>query len=244
LPRTSRTWPRSRTPRTRSTSSSSLFKRNLGTFLRVSTFLSQIFDYGNTAIEKRSIFYRRLLPLLELGREREGVDLSKVTLTHHRLRNQGERNLALGDGVGDDRGPYTLSPLTATGTGEVREKEKALLAEIIAAVNDLFEGDLTDDDKLVYVNSVLKGKLLESEILVQQATNNTKEQFGNSPDLDEAMLNAIMDALAAHTAMSKQALDSERVRQGLKDILLGPGQLYEALRSQPSGRAPPAGGAD
>ncbi len=38
-----------------------LFKRNLGAFLRVYTFLSQIFDYGNTAIEKRAIFYRRLL---------------------------------------------------------------------------------------------------------------------------------------------------------------------------------------
>jgi len=114
----------------------------------------------------------------------------------------------------------------------VHEKEKARLAEIIAAVNELFEGQLADDDKLVYVNTVLKGKLLESDILVQQATNNTKEQFANSPDLDQEVLNAIMDALTAHTAMSKQALDSDRVRQGLKDILLGPGQLYEHLRSQ------------
>jgi len=30
--------------------------------------------------------------------------------------------------------------------------------------------------------------------------------------------------------MSKQALDSEKVRNGLKDILLGPAQLYETLR--------------
>ena len=43
----------------------------------------------------------------------------------------------------------------------MHEKEKALLAEIIAKVNDLFEGDLTDDDQLVYVNNVIKGKLLE-----------------------------------------------------------------------------------
>ena len=76
--------------------------------------------------------------------------------------------------------------------------------------------------------------LLESEILVQQARNNTKEQFASSPDLDQEVLNAIMDALAAHTTMSKQALDSDRIRLGLKDILLGPGQLYEHLRSQPS----------
>jgi type I restriction enzyme, R subunit len=45
-------------------------------------------------------------------------------------------------------------------------------------------------------------------------------------------LNAIMDALAAHTTMSKQALESERVREGLKDVLLGPAQLYEALREK------------
>ena len=45
-------------------------------------------------------------------------------------------------------------------------------------------------------------------------------------------MNAVMDALAAHTTMSKQALDSERVREGLKDVLLGPAQLYEALRER------------
>ena len=32
--------------------------------------------------------------------------------------------------------------------------------------------------------------------------------------------------------MSKQALDSEKVRSGLKDVLLGPAELYEALRSK------------
>jgi type I restriction enzyme, R subunit len=210
-----------------------LFKRNLGAFLRVYTFLSQIFDYGNTAIEKRAIFYRRLLPLLEFGRDREGVDLSKVTLTHHALKNQGKRNLPLAG-----RGP--LPPMTEAGSGEVREQEKALLAVIIAAVNDLFEVELTDDDMLVYVNDVLKTKLLESGILIQQATNNTKEQFASSPDLDQEVLNAIMDALAAHSTMSRQALDSERVRRGLKDILLGPAQLYEALRGR-AATADPAG---
>lgn len=46
------------------------------------------------------------------------------------------------------------------------------------------------------------------------------------------MLNAIMDALAAHSSMSRQALDSARVRSGMKDVLLGPGQLYEALRQR------------
>ncbi len=90
----------------------------------------------------------------------------------------------------------------------MQEKEKALLREIIEKVNDLFDGELTDQDKLVYVNNVIKGKLLESETLQQQAANNTKEQFANSPDLKTELLNAIMGALDAHTAMSTQALNS------------------------------------
>jgi type I restriction enzyme, R subunit len=198
-----------------------------GRRLRVYTFLSQIFDYGTTAIEKRAIFFKRLLPLLEFGRERDGVDLSKVSLTHHKLNSQGKRDLALSGGENDK-----LKPMTEPGSGEVQEEEKVRLAEIIAKVNDLFDGDLTDGDKLVFVNHVLKGKLLESEILVQQAASNTKEQFANSPDLASELMNAIMDALTAHGAMSKQALDSKKVRHGLRDILLGPAQLYESLRSQ------------
>jgi type I restriction enzyme R subunit len=99
-------------------------------------------------------------------------------------------------------------------------------------VNDLFVGDLSDGDRLVYVNNVLKGKLLESGALVTQAKNNSKAQFAASPTLDNVLLDAIMGGLEAHQAMSKQALDSATVRAGLKSILLGPAQLYEALRGQ------------
>src|SRR5581483_11640675 len=120
-----------------------IFKRDIGTFGRVYAFLSQIFDYGNTAVEKRAIFFKRLLPLLEFGREREGIDLSKVVLTHHKLKDQGARGLGLSQGQGEK-----LKPLTETGAGEVQEPQKAYLNEIIAKVNDLFEGELTDDDKL------------------------------------------------------------------------------------------------
>ena len=99
-------------------------------------------------------------------------------------------------------------------------------------VNDLFQGEITDDDRLIYVNNVIKGKLLESQKLVEQAANNTKQQFANSPALAQAILDAIIDAFDAHSTMSKQALDSVEVREGLKDVLLGPAQLYEALRAR------------
>ena len=204
-----------------------LFKTDIAAFVRLYTFLSQMFDYGNTAIEKRAIFYKRLQPLLEFGREREGIDLSKVVLTHHTIRSMGKHAMPLG-------GQATkLEPLTEAGSGSVQEREKARLNEIIEKVNDLFEGELSDQDKLVYVNNVIKGKLLESAKLRQQATNNTKEQFANSPDLQAELINAIMDALDAHTTMSTQALNSQIVQRGMKDILLNYAGLWESLRAKP-----------
>jgi type I restriction enzyme R subunit len=183
-----------------------LFKGDMGAYIRLYTFLSQMFDYGSTGIEKRAIFYKRLLPLLEFGREREAIDLSKVKLTHHTLKGHGKASMRLGDGERPK-----LDPLTEAGGGSVQDKERAHLNEIIEKVNTLFEGELSDQDKLVYVNNVLMGKLLESSTLAQQAASNTKEQFANSPDLQTEMMNAIIGALDAHMLMSTQALNSPPV---------------------------------
>jgi len=204
-----------------------LFKGDMGAYCRLYSFLSQVFNYGNTDIEKRFIFYKRLIPLLDFGRERDEVDLSKVVLTHHTLRKGAKTALELRDGD-----PEKLLPIDAAGSGAVQDKDRVLLAEIIEKVNGLFEGLLTDEDQLVYVNGVIKGKLLENQLLIDQAASNEKVHFRNSPDLASALTQAIMDALEAHTTMSQQALASKKIQEGLKDILLGPGQLYEALRAR------------
>lgn len=207
-----------------------LFKGDMGAFVRLYTFLSQIFDYGNTAIEKRAIFYKRLFPLLDFTREREGIDLSKVKLTHYSLKGLGAAPMFL-----SDLEASKLDPLTEAGSGSVQEKEKAWLKEIIQKLNELFTGQLTDDDQLVYVRNVILGKILESAMLAQQANSNSAEQFAGSPDLDSELLSAIIDALDAHTAMSTQALNSETVRRGIKDILLNHLGLWERLRAKAAG---------
>jgi type I restriction enzyme R subunit len=41
-----------------------------------------------------------------------------------------------------------------------------------------------------------------------------------------------MDAEAAHSSMSRQALESKKLQRTMLEILLGPGQLYEALKAR------------
>ena len=55
---------------------------------------------------------------------------------------------------------------------------------------------------------------------------------GEIPDLNKALLDAIIGALDAHQLMSTQALNSEEVREGILDILLNHTHLYEDLRDR------------
>jgi len=172
------------------------------------------------------VFFKRLLHLLEFERENPTVDLSKVVLTHHTLRNKGERNLDL------SKGEAELLAGLAPGGACVQDKDKALLSEIIAKLNDLFTGDLTDDDKVGYVGTVIRNKLLESKTLQQQAASNSKEQFAGSPDLAKAQQDAIIDALDAHQAMSSQALNNPDLQRQMLELLLGSFNLWEGLRDR------------
>lgn len=74
--------------------------------------------------------------MLDFGRESETVDLSSLALTHYTVKNLGTRRLALDAGQGE----YKLQP-SGPGGGEVRDKHKAALDEIIARVNQLFVGE-------------------------------------------------------------------------------------------------------
>ena len=197
----------------------------MGTYGRFYTFLSQIFDYNNTGLEKRAMFYKALLPLLEFEREVNTIDLSKVVLTHHHLRDLGTRKLDLTQG---DSIPI---PGMGPGGGGVQEKDKVELAEIIAKLNEIFSVGLPEDH-LNFTFVVLPNQLRQSKTLCQQAAANSKQQFESSPDLDRELMEAIINALDVHQAMSTQSLNSVEVRIGLKDVLLNHTPLYEDLRQR------------
>ena len=125
-----------------------------------------------------------------------------------------------------------LLPLVEFGCGQVQSQHKTLLDAIICRLNYLFEGQLTDSDKLVYVNNVLKGQLLESELLQQQAASSSKEQFANSAELQSELTNSIINALDAHPAMASKALNNAALQLDFMDLLLNQAGLWEGLRER------------
>ena len=81
-----------------------------------------MFDYGNTDYEKLFLFARMLLPQLQFGREREGIDLSALRPTHHKMHDFGQQKLNLA-GVNVPAQP--LVPITEAGSRQVQDKHRA-----------------------------------------------------------------------------------------------------------------------
>lgn len=201
-----------------------IFRKDLGNFTRTYDFLSQIINYEDTDLEKRSVFYRHLLPLIKEGNSRTLIDLSEVELTHYRLADLGKHKFSLGERSDEDK----LKPLTDIGSGVPRDPQLAYLSQIIAQMNELFEGDLTEADLLNYAHHI-RDKMLEDETLAQQAATNTKEQFALG-DFRQVMMDKIIEGLDSYQSMASQVLNEKRIQEGFASILLE--LVYKAFQQK------------
>ena len=206
-----------------------MFRKDVGSFIRAYDFLSQIVNYADTDLEKRSIFLKHLLPMLRLDRDQSQVDLSAVLMTHYNLRSRGQADIPLTKGVAEEG---KLSPLTEVGGGASKDPMKEKLSEIIQTMNTLFDGELTDADLLNYAQHI-RDKMLENSVLESQAAANEIDQFGASPDFEKAMMKAVVDAFKSHKSMSEQVLKKDSVKEGLGDLLLG--MVYEGFKAKLTG---------
>ena len=84
-------------------------------------------------------------------------------------------------------------------------------------MNAFFEGDFSEDDVLNYARTI-SDKMKENNTVIQQVTNNSKEQ-AMIGGFEKALDDAVIDTLDAHQSMATQVLSKERVKEGLADIV-------------------------
>jgi type I restriction enzyme R subunit len=190
-----------------------LFRSDVNSFIRAYDFLSQIINYHDTGLEKRSIFYRLLAPLISDENRDRSIDLSAVKLTHYSLRPEEAEDLQL-SGEGDP-----LAPFSAVGSGAALDPEYVRLREIIEKMNTLFEGDDLTDADMVGFTGYVGGKFDESTKLREQAAANTLEQFLASPDLGTAFMDAVIDSDTNFRNMSEQVLGSTKIQKAILALL-------------------------
>ncbi|WP_338856840.1 type I restriction endonuclease [Gordonia hongkongensis] len=200
-----------------------MFRKDVGTFLRQYDFLSQLFDYEDPDLEKLSIYLRYLAPVIRRENVQHAIDLSGVDFEYLRQNQQATSSATLA-------GVAQLPPAgEGGGSGIVRDPDLVELEEVIATINDLFEGGHTDAD-VRGVISHLRDKLEESENLKMQARNNSQSQFEASPDIDIEFNGAVIEAMDAHADLSTQILNNAVIRDKLVSELVP--AIYRRLRAE------------
>ncbi|MCU1584346.1 MAG: restriction endonuclease subunit [Microbacteriaceae bacterium] len=190
-----------------------LFRNDVNSFIRAYDFLSQIINYHDTGLEKRSIFYRLLAPLITATEKDRPIDLTGVTLSHYSLRPEEAEDLAYSDES------EVLKPFSAVGSGAAKDLEFVRLRELIDKMNTLFEGDGLTDNDMVGFTGYVGGKFDENVRLREQAQANSFEQFMGSPDLGEAFQEAVIESDENFRSMSEQVLGSKTIQKAILDLL-------------------------
>ncbi|AYF99563.1 type I restriction endonuclease subunit R [Protaetiibacter intestinalis] len=202
-----------------------LFRKNVGTFVRMYDFLSQIVDYGDTGLEKRSLYLRLLLPRLTGRREEEPIDFSAVELTHIKQARSGDHHLDLAHGE-----TVELAPYLDAGSGAARDPRMVRLAEVLARINELFaDEDFTPAEQQSWVEGLVT--VLSADPLIRtQAVANTRNQFMESPDLGHAVTEAIITSHASHQRMTDLYFTRAELQVEMRKLL---GELvHEAISGE------------
>lgn len=182
-----------------------LFRKDVGSFVRLYDFLSQIVNYEDTDLEKRSLFLRLLKPRLVRAEGVEIIDLSTVELTHIKQARAQDQALDLASGD-----VIALKPATGAGSGQARDPHLVQLEEILTRINSLFDNEDWDTN---HTQSWVEGVvtvLIENHTVTTQAAANSPQQFAASPDLGDAVNGAVLTSNAetnAEVASHNQLVD-------------------------------------
>ena len=202
-----------------------IFRKDVGSFVRLYDFLSQIVNYQDTDLEKRSLYLRFLSRQIAAKNRNQEVDFSTVELTHIKQSRSGDHTLDLKTGEAK-----ALKPITATGSGQKHDPRMVRLQEVLAKVNDLFAGeDFTPAAQQSWVEGVVT-VLMSDDTIQTQAANNSKKQFMESPDLNDAVVEAVLGNQTSHNKMADIFFTDERIKAKVVYLL---GELvHENLRAE------------
>ena len=202
------------------------FRHQLGTYLRLYSFLSQLVSFGDPDLEKLYAFGRLLITKLKIE-DGDGplfID-DDVKLSYYRMTKTHEGSAALTPGDSTN-----VSGPTDVGTGRPKEEDVAPLSEIVDILNDRFGTDFTPEDQLFFDQVV--GDLKKDDELGDQARTNTVDQFKLA--FDPKGMQAVLSRMDRNENISNQFMSNEQLRAMALELMMQ--QVYEHFQE----KRPPA----
>jgi type I restriction enzyme R subunit len=192
------------------------FKKSLTSFVRIYSFLSQIMPFQDVDLEKLYSFGRFLLTKLPKVDYTERLKLdNEVALEYYRLQKIAEGDLVL-----QVQGKQELDPVTEAGISRPKD-EKDRLSNIITLLNEKYNFDFTDQDRLYFEQ--IEQALYENNELKIRAKNNPIENFKYA--FDEVFIQTLIDRMDANEEIFDKIMVDSEFKDDVKNWLLK--KIYE-----------------
>lgn len=189
-----------------------LFRKDVGSFVRLYDFLSQVVDYQDTDLENLALFLRLLRPRLTGRKTPEELDFNNIELTLIKQTRQSEGAISLG-GDGEKLNPMGV------GGGRSRDPHLVAWEETLNNINSLFEDEEFDPGSVESWGQGVVTILVQNEEIKDQVNANTKEQFRESQTIETAVTNAVLDHQDSQQNIMEKFFESaHRKGQIIKEI--------------------------
>lgn len=140
------------------------FKSNLGRFVRVYSYVSQLLEMSDAELENFAGFAKLLAKRLN-GVPQEKIDLSGLVLKGFALKKRD---------MPEEANATELQPVGAN-TTDTTDREKQFLDQLIEQASQLF-GDITPQESQLYLTFQIANEVLRNEKCVEQIDKNSREQ--------------------------------------------------------------------
>jgi type I restriction enzyme R subunit len=188
------------------------FRKTVDAFVKTYGFLSQLYNYADTDLEKHYLFFKFLAKEIRETGRRANIDLSEVELVAYAIRKEREADMKLTEGK-------QLDPIQDVGGGLPRDPQLALLKEAVEKLNALFEIEGVNENDIRNILIWVADKAMENATVVTQAHENTKDRFLESKQLKDVVLEALVNARSNADQMSNELLSDKKKIDVLTDLV-------------------------
>lgn len=197
------------------------FINQCGRYRRMYDFMSQIFDYRDTELHKRYVFYGFLIRLLklEIPIENEKQILEQIKLIKVQLVDEGTSSLSIDDKL-------KLRPIQQVVSATVKDPNRAVLDEIIAMINETYGAEIKQSDVVAFVNNAA-AKMIDNEKIQERVQNNSPSDLMVSPLVSDIYEGVIFENSSNNQIINNHALEQEDTILGRKIKGLVLSKIYE-----------------
>ncbi len=197
------------------------FINQCGRYRRIYDFLSQIFDYRDTELYKRYVFYGFLTRLLNLDipQENEKQILEQIKLVTLKIKDEGTSSISIDDKL-------KLRPIQQVVSGQVKDASRALLEEIIAMINETYGADIKQSDIIAFVDNAA-AKMVDNHNIHERVQNNSANDLMVSPMVSDIYEDVILENSSNNQVIKNHALEQEDSILGRKIKGLVLSKIYE-----------------